>query len=255
MPPAEKRRRLSVTQQNGAHNLPPPPPFSSSSSGASNPPHLPTPSTSTTAQTRPPLSSGGSGAGRATLAAGAQQQQGRAGTRQREGTPSPPVSPLLGGPTSSNGTGGQFDVPPTSTGGFSGFSVGSETYGSSAGTGASGLGIEGAVGRGRESRPRLASRHSNETVSSSAIPGPGDEIRLDGYRDGLFFFSSLLTLGLAECLSLPQYKCYPSTTTTSSPVERSAPLEATNESLSSSRCRRNRRSQRNSRRRRLCCQG
>lgn len=226
MPPAEKRRRLSVSQQNGAHNLPGPSPLPSPPSAASsNPPShptLPNPAPPPTLSRTP----SSAGAGRAALAASARYSSTHRAAQDEAPSP-PPLSPLLAG------GGGQFDVPPAaSTAGLSSFSMASDTYGSSAG--ASGLGIEGVgVGgaAGRQQRPRIASRHSNESASSSAIPGPGDEIRLDGYRDGSFTFSLFFLhppSGGAHLSSFLQSRFSRCTTTMSSPVELSVRLEEIN---------------------------
>ncbi|GAA5868990.1 hypothetical protein JCM8547_003243 [Rhodosporidiobolus lusitaniae] len=175
MPPAEKRRRLSVSQSNGSHNLPPAaaiiPTTTNSlsrpaSSSSISPLALISTSTSYAAGGGGPRSSGFGGA------AGG-------------GKGSTPTSPALSG----NST---FEGPPPSFGSYS-LAGGSEAYGSStAGTsaltgvgGGGGGGQAGGAGVGgtQLKRPRLHSQHSNETVSSSAVPGPGDELRIEGYRD------------------------------------------------------------------------
>ncbi|GAA6001160.1 hypothetical protein JCM10207_007438 [Rhodosporidiobolus poonsookiae] len=163
MAPAEKRRRLSVSQSKGAHNLP----------GIT---------TTTNSISRPPsASSSASPVGGAAFSAsgacppppaphtGAQALYALSpGSTAPLLHASPPVSPVLGGskaPFETAGSAGMYSV------------LGSDVYGSSStgtGTGA---------GPGPQKRPRLQSQHSNETVSSAAVPGPGDELRIDGYRE------------------------------------------------------------------------
>ncbi|GAA6026797.1 hypothetical protein JCM8097_005869 [Rhodosporidiobolus ruineniae] len=177
MPPAEKRRRLSVSQSNGAHNLPaaapsrsasplpPPPPAASSvpSSSSSRPtPGAAAARTQHTPVNAPPI------------------HPHLPPVRSLKGaSSSPPVSPSssLLGALPLAGTTSYFDgaaLPSTSAGGFTGSDAFSGGRAGGAGQGGQG---------GREQRPRLSSQHSNETVSSSAIPGPGDELRIEGYRD------------------------------------------------------------------------
>ncbi|GAA5908410.1 hypothetical protein JCM6882_007929 [Rhodosporidiobolus microsporus] len=208
MPPAEKRRRLSVSQSNGAHNLPSPLP-------------------STSASSRPSSSggagSGGGGAGNARSAAGgppASLALAALGGRSPHTHPlaapySPPVSPApYGGPGGigggAGGGGGYFDPPAPGAGAASGwtanYSMATPSNGSGGGGGGGSFGHGGpgtntftasssdAFSAGRQGqgqagapRPRLQSQHSNETVSSVAGGerglGPGDELRIEGYRE------------------------------------------------------------------------
>ncbi|GAA5970007.1 hypothetical protein JCM11641_000231 [Rhodosporidiobolus odoratus] len=163
MAPAEKRRRLSVTQSNGAHNLPHLAINSSSGARAtgSSAAFQPSPDLSHASHARIPT-----GAFPFTLP-----------FHPPSSHPSPPASPALpaGSPVASilppagGSYGGGLGMPLSS---FSSTLPGSETYGNSLGT-----------AQGKLQRPRPHSHHSNETATSAAIPVPGDELRIDGYRD------------------------------------------------------------------------
>lgn len=193
-PPAEKRRRLSASAAPPASQPPPLPPHAH--------PHQPhahgpiTTTTNTLAHSRHPLhppprtlAYAGAppvGAGRrASLAA-----RGRDGLSPLSSAGS---SGTAGGSTSAgpgpHGENHRALASPGASGGgitftqpFAAFAAQSSSETSSHGQGHGASGGDGAGGRDSRKRPRLTSQHSADTALSSG--GPGDELRIDGYRDG-----------------------------------------------------------------------
>ncbi|BGP14068.1 hypothetical protein JCM10213v2_002006 [Rhodosporidiobolus nylandii] len=174
MPPAEKRRRLSPGGSNGAHNLP-------ATSATTNAPPRSTPASSPLPTLQPSGST--SAVGRP---AGAELH---AASVAQLSVPSPPLPPAYCPPPAPElPSGGSLVVPPGAGGAEGHGGVSSSTLAGSTGVGHGGsAGVGQALGQAQGhahlKRPRLTSHHSNETDSSSSVPGPGDEIKLEGYRD------------------------------------------------------------------------
>ncbi|GAA5822059.1 hypothetical protein JCM3770_002264, partial [Rhodotorula araucariae] len=194
-PPAEKRRRLSsAAAVQGAHNLPASYISPLSSQSLPHQPQLPTLSTvaatpmaSAYAAGRPFMPLGGSvGAGGSATGSGAGRA---AGVSSREGgslfVNTSTLRPIGEGSASEVSAGSSSRGGASAGAGGTAFSQPFASDGGGAGSlyspreSPDGDGLR---DRRSQQRPRLTSANSNETTSTAGA-GPGDELRIEGYRD------------------------------------------------------------------------